>query len=1025
MPVVPISELQTRATTIITAIAGGENSNRRVGNLLLDMIDTLNAASGGGGDVFGPASSLDNTVVLFDGTTGKLIQDSGVLLSDIGSLAGNGLQKIGNTISVLVDGSTISVSGSGTKVADGGILDLQINASAAIAHSKLANLAGLSVLGRSTNSSGAMAAITGTDGQALRVSGTTLGFGTLASGALGDGIVTFAKFQDIATDRLLGRDTASTGDVEEISLDSTLEFTGSASIRRAALTGDVTASAGSNATTIANNAVTTVKILDANVTLAKLVNLAGLSVLGRSANSSGVMAAITGTDGQVLRVSGTTLGFGTIATAGLADGSVTLAKLANGTACSLLGRSANSSGVYADISAGTNGFVFLRRSNAVTAALLLDENVDPAAAVAGTKINPDFGGQTIITTGGMRIGTNPADSGSIRIANDFSLVWRNAANTGNVTGIRVNASDQVSLGTSSWLLLTSSLGAFSGAVSAASTVSVGTTPATSGDIRLPASSSLQFRNAANSANVIGLSIGSADEVRVGNTGAVGYQQSATNHDFRMAGATVVSMETDRVNLGTGVLRIQFAATAASALIQQVSDSTVAVTAKAFSIAAQAATGTGATVGGLMLMQGGNATNGTGGALDLRTGAGASATQAGEFFLRIGSVAFLDYPGTVAPATTGVIRAYHGSVMLAGRDNAGSNNRNLIRWGTVANDVLTLGDTPFATVVLGDDVTLGNTSDTWVQVNGSTNRVVMGHGGSATLSFGASLVEFGSTPATNGNIRLGHNMSLQGRDTGNANNRNGVRWGATTDTWQFGDAAVATEVLGSTVQVGDSTTMIEVANLTTNREFVSLLLGAALTTTEAPANTGDKIIYVADATTVPTTGIPSGGSLLFNSSVMGFAGKGAGAVEVTIVPRGDATTVTRKLADLVFVDTVVTAATTQVSIVEFDLSSANFNGAAIDNCVLKVKFECVGYQNGGNNYSHGVAVEALVDRRSGTTTVVVVANSNSATNGILNVNNPPSVATISASGNVIRGRIAPFDSTSTTWFGKLVVMGVAL
>ena len=40
-----------------------------------------------------------------------------------------------------------------------------------------------------------------------------------------------------------------------------------------------------------------------------------------------------------------------------ADKFVTLAKLADGTACSVIGRSANSAGVYADIAAGTNGHV--------------------------------------------------------------------------------------------------------------------------------------------------------------------------------------------------------------------------------------------------------------------------------------------------------------------------------------------------------------------------------------------------------------------------------------------------------------------------------------------------------------------------------------------------------------------------------------------------------------------------------------------------------------------------------------------
>lgn len=72
--------------------------------------------------------------------------------------------------------------------------------------------------------------------------------------------VTFAKMQNIATDSLIGRDTAGTGDPENITLNATLSMDGSGSLQRAALTGDVTASAGSNTTTIANNAVTLAKI---------------------------------------------------------------------------------------------------------------------------------------------------------------------------------------------------------------------------------------------------------------------------------------------------------------------------------------------------------------------------------------------------------------------------------------------------------------------------------------------------------------------------------------------------------------------------------------------------------------------------------------------------------------------------------------------------------------------------------------------------------------------------------------------
>lgn len=108
-----------------------------------------------------------------------------------------------------------------------------------------------------------------------------------------DDAITFAKMQNIATDRLLGRDTASSGNVEELTVGGGVEFTGSGGVQRSALTGDVTASAGSGSTTIANNAVTTAKINDAAVTLAKMANLAQDQVIGRTTASTGVPETFT------------------------------------------------------------------------------------------------------------------------------------------------------------------------------------------------------------------------------------------------------------------------------------------------------------------------------------------------------------------------------------------------------------------------------------------------------------------------------------------------------------------------------------------------------------------------------------------------------------------------------------------------------------------------------------------------------------------------------------------------------------
>jgi dUTPase len=98
------------------------------------------------------------------------------------------------------------------------------------------------------------------------------------------------------------------------------------------------------------------------VTNTVLRDSAALSVIGRAANSIGDPADIAaGTDGHILRRSGTTLGFGTLATAGVADAAITYAKMQTVAALSTPGRASNSTGVLADIVASADGQV-LRRS---------------------------------------------------------------------------------------------------------------------------------------------------------------------------------------------------------------------------------------------------------------------------------------------------------------------------------------------------------------------------------------------------------------------------------------------------------------------------------------------------------------------------------------------------------------------------------------------------------------------------------------------------------------------------------------
>jgi hypothetical protein len=220
----------------------------------------------------------------------------------------------------------------------------------------LRNSTNLSVIGRSVNTAGDPADIQATaDDQVLRRSGTSLGFGTVATGGMADNAVTNAKLADMVTARIKGRVTAATGDPEDLTgtqattlldvfgtLKGLVPGTASSTTNylRADGTWAVPPGAGGGAPTdaqyltlaadatlsaervlsatapvaLATTATTaTLSLNDDGVTDAKLRNSAGTSVIGRSAGTSGDPADIAASaDGQVLRRAAGALGFGAV-----------------------------------------------------------------------------------------------------------------------------------------------------------------------------------------------------------------------------------------------------------------------------------------------------------------------------------------------------------------------------------------------------------------------------------------------------------------------------------------------------------------------------------------------------------------------------------------------------------------------------------------------------------------------------------------------------------------------------------------
>lgn len=114
--------------------------------------------------------------------------------------------------------------------------------------------------------------------------------GTYPDPTIAADAVTFAKMQNITSDRLIGRDTAGSGDPEEIAVSGGLEFTGSGGIQRGALTGDVAAAAGSGTTTVPNNTITNAKAAD----------MATARFKGRVTAGTGDPEDVTGTQATAL-----------------------------------------------------------------------------------------------------------------------------------------------------------------------------------------------------------------------------------------------------------------------------------------------------------------------------------------------------------------------------------------------------------------------------------------------------------------------------------------------------------------------------------------------------------------------------------------------------------------------------------------------------------------------------------------------------------------------------------------------------
>lgn len=172
---------------------------------------------------------------------------------------------------------------------------------------------------------------------------------------------------------------------------------------------------------------------------------------------------------------------------------------------------------FENVPGGEDGEVLTTASGAPTWSQIVDAHVSAAAAIAGTKVSPDFGSQNVQTTGWLAVGAGAAQSGEIRLPNDSTIRARNGGGDGDVRLLSISSGNEVRLGehaSNAHVRLGSVTGALwsggitclswtSGLVSSRIGLGVGTdlgTVASSGDLRVRSGFTLQGRNSGDSAN---------------------------------------------------------------------------------------------------------------------------------------------------------------------------------------------------------------------------------------------------------------------------------------------------------------------------------------------------------------------------------------------------------------------------------------------------------------------------------------------------------------------------------------------
>jgi hypothetical protein len=290
--------------------------------------------------------------------------------------------------------------------------------------------------------------------------------------------------------------------------------------------------------------------------------------------------------------------------------------------------------------------------------------------------------------------TNPALTGTIRLASTDSIAWRNNANGADISLSKTGAASGN---------IPADTFVFGSVVQAPAFLSATANPASVGAVRLAKTDAIEFRNNSNGADVIALSLSGSDQVVVG--GAAVQMPGTLNISGDVAGksfsaTTGLHQSPDD---GTPANLISGGTLGTLGTTTKVSGGVAAPGTNGGAVQITAANGTGANGGTVTITGGNSTTSATGGDISLVPGTGASSQ--GKVFLNGSTVVsnkITSYnsvttggngiPIVVAAVTTTAQNAAIGTTVLYTTPNAGLYRLNYSLTVDTAGNVVNLTGT---------------------------------------------------------------------------------------------------------------------------------------------------------------------------------------------------------------------------------------------------------------------------------------------------------------------------------------------